>query len=171
MKSIRLLAAAVTSLLTTIASAGPTILYVSEGGEKRIAIYSMDEATGELTRTGAVDLPGAPGSFAIDPKRAHLYAAVRSGKQFVTLTIYPATGALSEPVFSPAEIDAAYVQVDETGKWLLAASYSEGVVTVNRITDGVITGAPIQTVATGRRRTVSSSLRDIVSPSCRTWAS
>jgi 6-phosphogluconolactonase len=133
------------------ADAGPTILYVSESGEKRIAIYSMDEATGELTRTGAVDLPGAPGSLSIDPKRAHLYAAVRSDKQFATLTIDPATGALSEPVFSPAGIDAAYVQVDATGKWLLGASYSEGVVTVNRITDGVLTGAPIQTVATGRK--------------------
>jgi 6-phosphogluconolactonase len=151
MKVIRLLTTAVTFVLTALASAGPAILYVSESGERRIAIYSMDEATGELTRAGALDLPGAPGSLALAPKRAHLYAAVRSGKQFVTLTINPATGGLSDPVFSPAGIDAAYVQVDRTGKWLLAASYGEGVVTVSRITDGVVTGAPIQTVATGKK--------------------
>jgi 6-phosphogluconolactonase len=151
MKPIPLLVASLICFITAVASAGPTFLYVSESGEKRIVVYSMDEATGELTRAGAVDLPGAPGSFAIGPKRDHLYAAVRSGKQFVTLKIDPATGMLSSPAFSPAGIDAAYVQVDKTGKWLLAASYGEGVVTVNRITDGVVTDAPIQTVETGKK--------------------
>jgi len=102
----------------------------------------MDETTGELTRAGAVELPGAPGSIALDPKRAHLYAAVRSGKRFVTLTINPATGGLSDPVFSPAGIDSAYVQANRTGKWLLAASYSEGVVTVNRIGSSSIVAMP-----------------------------
>ncbi len=108
----------------------------------------MNENTGELTRAGAVDLPGAPGSLAIS---AHLYAAVRSDKQFATLKIDPGNGLLSSPAFSPAGINAAYVHVDKTGNWLLAASYSEGVATVNRITEGVITGAPVQTVETGKK--------------------
>ncbi len=133
------------------ADASPTVLYVSESGEKRIAVYSMDEKTGELTRAGAVDLPGSPGSLAIGADRTHLYAAVRSGKQFATLAIDRATGLLANPVFSPAGMNAAFVQVDKTGRWLLAASYSEGVVTLSRITDGVITGAPVQTLATGSK--------------------
>ena len=131
--------------------AGPTVLYVSESGEKRIAVYALDEKSGELTRTGAVDLPGAPGSLAINPKRTHLYAAVRAEKQFATLAIDPATGALGAPALSPAGINAAYVQVDRSGQWLLAASYSEGVATSSRITDGVVAGAPVQTLETGKK--------------------
>jgi 6-phosphogluconolactonase len=127
------------------------VLYVSESGENRIAVYALDEKSGELTRTGAVELPGAPGSLAINPKSTHLYAAVRSEKQFATLAIDPATGALGAPVFSPAGVNAACVQVDRSGQWLLAASYSEGVVTSSRITNGVVAGAPLQTLETGKK--------------------
>lgn len=151
MKPLRSLAITFACIIAATGWAGPTVLYVSESGEKRIAVYSVDEKSGELTRAGAVDLPGAPGSLAISPDRTRLYAAVRSDKQVATLTIDRATGLLANPVFSPAGINAAYVYVDKTGKWLLAASYSEGVVTVNRITDGVVTGAPIQTIETGKK--------------------
>jgi 6-phosphogluconolactonase len=151
MKSIRSLAIALTSVLSLSAWARPTILYLSESGDNRIAVYSMDETSGELTRTGAVDLPGAPGPLAISPDRRHLYAAVRSDKQLATLTIDPATGSLKDPVLNPAGINAAYVHVDKTGNWLLAASYSEGVVTSSRITNGVITGAPVTTLETGKK--------------------
>ncbi len=133
------------------ADVAPTVLYVSESGENRIAVYSLDEKTGELTCAGAVELSGAPGSITISADRAHLYAAVRPEMQFATLTIDRATGLLSDPVFCPAGMNAAFVQVDKTGRWLLAASFSEGLVTLSRITNGVIRGAPIQTMATGSK--------------------
>ncbi len=133
------------------AAASPTVLYVSESGDKRIAVYSMDEKTGELTRAGAVDLPGAVGSLAISADRAHLHAAVRSTKEFATLKVDRATGLLSDPVVSPAGMSAAFVRVDETGRWLLGASYSEGVVTLSRIADGLVGGAPVQTIETGKK--------------------
>ena len=65
MKPIRLLTAGLAFFITAIASAGPTVLYVSESGEKRIAVYTLNEATGELARAGATDLPGATGSLAV----------------------------------------------------------------------------------------------------------
>lgn len=150
-KTLHRLVIILASFIAVNSPAGPTVLYVSESGEKRIAVYALDEKTGELSRAGAVDLPGAPGSLAVSADRAHLYAAVRSDKQFATLTIDRATGLLSDPVFSPAGINAAYVHVDKTGNWLLAASYSEGVATLNRITNGLITGGPVQTVETGKK--------------------
>jgi hypothetical protein len=55
--------AALLSLVACASWAGPTMLYVSESGEKRIAIYSLDEKSGDLTRTGEAQLPGAPGSL------------------------------------------------------------------------------------------------------------
>ncbi len=151
MKSLRHLALGFASLIAGTAWAGPTVLYVSESGEKRIAIYHLDEATGELTRKGALDLPGAPGSLAMSPDRAHLFAAVRTARQFASIAVDRATGALSNPVMSAPGVNAAYVHVDKTGQWLLAASYSEGMVTLSRIKQGVVDGTPVVTLETGKK--------------------
>jgi 6-phosphogluconolactonase (cycloisomerase 2 family) len=73
--------------LVSSAFAGPTIVYVSESGEKRIVVWSLDESSGDLKRLGEAALPGAPGSLSISPDRKHLYASVRSAKQFATLDV------------------------------------------------------------------------------------
>lgn len=141
----------VLALLTfaSAAFAGSTIIYVSESGEKRIAVWSLDDASGELTRQSETALPGAPGSLSMSPDRKHLYASVRSAKQFATLDIEAKTGALSNPTMADAGFNAAYVYADKTGRWLLAASYSEGVVGVSAIKDGRVTGTPVCTLTTG----------------------
>jgi len=138
-------------LLASLAWAGPTVLYVSEGGDKRIAVYALDEATGELTRKSALDLPAAPGSLAISHDRTRLFAAVRSARQFASIAVDRATGALANPVLSEPSTNAAYVHVDKTGQWLFAASYGEGVVTLSRIKNGVVDGAPVVTLETGKK--------------------
>jgi len=142
---------ALASLITCAAFAGPTIVYVSESGEKRIAIYSLDETSGELTRVGEAALPGAPGSLAISADHAHLYAAVRSEQRFATLSVDHKTGLLTELKLTPPGINAAYVHVDKTGQWLLSSSYSEGVAAVSRIKNGVIDGAPTVILETGKK--------------------
>lgn len=131
------------------AFAGSTVVYVSESGEKRIAVWSLDESSGDLTRLSEIALPGSPGSLSMSPDRKHLYASVRSAKQFATLDIDSKTGALSNPTVADAGFNAAYVYADKTGRWLLAASYSEGVVGVSAIKDGRVTGSPVCTLTTG----------------------
>ncbi len=131
------------------ALAGPTIIYVSEGGEKRIAVWTLDESSGGLTRQSDAVLPGSPGSLSMSPDRRHLYVAVRSAKQFATLDVDRKTGALSNPTVADAGFNAAYVYADKTGRWLLAASYSEGVVGVSAIKDGRVTGTPVCTLTAG----------------------
>jgi 6-phosphogluconolactonase len=135
----------------SVASAGPTIVYVSESHEKRIAVWSLDEMTGELTRQSETALPGAPGSLALSPDRRHLYASVRSAKQFATLDVDAKTGTLSNATFADAGFNAAYVFADQTGRWLLAASYSEGVVGLSSIQNGRVTGLPVVTLETGKK--------------------
>ena len=73
-----LLSIALAFVVSGTTQAGPTVLYVSEGGDKRIAVYTMNETTGDLTRAGALDLPGAPGSLDISKDRAHLYEIGRA---------------------------------------------------------------------------------------------
>jgi 6-phosphogluconolactonase len=151
MKTIRHFAVTFLAFCGLSASAGPAVLYVSESGDKRIAVYAIDEGTGELTRTGEVEVPGAPGSLAIGADRRHVYAAVRTNKQIATFEVDRASGLLKAPVLAPAGSDFAYIFVDRTGGWLLGASYGEGVVSTSRIVDGLVTGDPVSTVETGRK--------------------
>lgn len=133
------------------ALAGPTVVYVSESGDNRIAIFTLDEKSGDLTRTGAIDLKGSPGSLAIRPDHSRLYAAVRTTSEFASIKIDPATGVLSDVVITPAGSNSAYVHLDKTGNWLLSASYGEGIVSVSRITDGIVTGEPVSSLVTGKK--------------------
>lgn len=135
----------------TSALAGPTFVYVSESGEKRIAIWALDESSGELSRLGEAALPGAPGSLSISPDQEHLYASVRTTKQFATLDVDTHTGALSSPTYTDAGLNAAYVNTDKTGRWLLSASYSEGVIGLSEIKNGRVSGPPLATLATGKK--------------------
>jgi 6-phosphogluconolactonase len=140
-----------TLLCHTAVMAGHTVVYVSESGEKRIAIYTLDATSGELTAVGAAELPGAPGSLAMSADQRYLYAAVRSAQQFATLPVDPATGQLGTPVLAEAGLNAAYLYPDKTGNWLLSASYSEGVAAVSPIRNGVIQGPPVSVIATGKK--------------------
>jgi len=150
MRMLRDVILAAVSFVGLAAWAGPTVLYVSELGDKRIAVYTLDETSGELTRTSSVDLPGTPGTLAMARDRRHLYAVVRTGKQIATLPTDSATGRLGFPVLAPAGIDPAYLHVDRSGRWLLAASHSEGVVSSSRLINGVVTGEPVVILATGK---------------------
>lgn len=133
----------------TCAFAGPTVLYVSESGDKRISVWSMEESTGEITRVGEETMPAGTGSLALSPDLRHLHASVRSSKQLASLDVDVRSGALSNLTLSEAGFNASYVHVDRTGRWLLAASYTEGVVGVSAIESGHVKGRPIQVRETG----------------------
>lgn len=139
------------SLVPTFAAdSASTVVYVSEGGDNRIAVYRLNEETGDLTRQSQLDLP-SPGSLDIRADHTRLYASVRNTKEFASITVNPATGDLSAPVMAPAGCNASYVHVDRSGNWLLSAAYIEGVVTVSRIEHGIVTGPPVATMKTGAR--------------------
>lgn len=151
MKKISLLVFALLFLQFSILRAGHTVVYVSESGDNRIAVFSLNETSGELDRIGAFDLAGAPGSLAIRPDHSWLYASVRSKMEFASIRVDPATGLLSEAVMVPAGSNSTYVHLDKTGNWLLSASYSEGVVSASRIVEGIVTGAPVSSMVTGKK--------------------
>lgn len=121
-------------LLAVSAYAAETIVYVSEAGEKRIVVYSLDESAGKLVRSGETALNGAPGALAVHPDGRHLYAAVRSTKEFATLAIDPKTGLLSVVATAPAAGNPVYLHIDNSARWLLAAYYGEGLVSASPIT-------------------------------------
>lgn len=114
-------------LLTTSARAadpsGKIFVYISVGEDKKIAIYQMDTTSGALTPAGELQLEGAPGSLAIDPKHKFLYAAVRSKGTVQTLAIDRQTGGLSPQGTAPVVDNPVYLMVDRGGKYLLTSYY------------------------------------------------
>ena len=68
--------------------------YISLGGEKKIAIYQLNEKTGALTHLGDVELEGAPGCLEVDPQKKYLFASVRTAQKFKSFSIDPQTGKL-----------------------------------------------------------------------------
>jgi len=147
----RFLIALLTALPALLPAAG-TVVYVAEGGHNRVAVYALDEEKGALTRLGDVELAGSPGALALSHDRRHLYVAVRSEGTFSTLAIDPATGLLRLVSTVPAAGRAAYVSTDRTGRWLLAAYYGEGLVSVSRIgEDGAIADEPLWILDIGEK--------------------
>jgi hypothetical protein len=72
------LAGAVPAAEPDRAGSGDTFVYVSVAAEKRMAVYRMDRATGNLTPRSDAKLDGDPGALAVDPRRQFLFAALRS---------------------------------------------------------------------------------------------
>ncbi|MEM8952695.1 MAG: lactonase family protein [Verrucomicrobiota bacterium] len=128
-----------------------TMVYVSEGKDNQIGVYSMDEATGELSEVEKVALGGSPGCLALSKDGTKIYAAVRTTAEFATLEIDEDTGRLREVGSVPAAGGAAYIWVDATGEWLLAAYYRDGLVSSSRIEDGLVTGEPVSVLEVGEK--------------------
>src|SRR3954466_878350 len=117
-----------------------TVVYVSNCGDPSISVLSFDRVKGDVELIEKVEIPGAeepsPTSMpmALSPDRRFLYAALRSEPFTVaSFAIDKATGKLSHLGNAPLDASMAYATVDRSGKWLLAASYPQGKLTVNSI--------------------------------------
>lgn len=139
------------SLLILVGSVqAETVVYLSEGGHNCVAVYALDEEAATLSRKGEVRLSGSPGALALSPDGKRIYAAVRSEKSFATLAIDPSTGLLSIVATAAAAGNPAYVHPDATGRWLLAAYYGEGLVSVSPIDEkGLVVEEPLQVLDIG----------------------
>lgn len=70
-------------------------LYASNRGHHSIAVYEINQTTGQLTAKGQVPTGGQwPRNFNIDPTGRWLLAANERSDSLVTFTIDPSTGAL-----------------------------------------------------------------------------
>jgi 6-phosphogluconolactonase len=114
-----------------------TVVYVSNCGDPSISVLAFDRAKGDIELIEKIDIPGteepSPTSMplALNPDRRFLYAALRSEPfTIVSFAIDPERGKLTPVYIGPLEASMAYLTVDRTGKWLLAASYPSGTVTV-----------------------------------------
>jgi 6-phosphogluconolactonase len=118
------------------------LLYLASTQDKTIVAYDVNNDTGELTKKFSIDLPGNAGPMAFSPKRDFLYAAVtglKDGKAGVATLKRASNGTLSLVDTATITSRAPYIRTNKSGRYLLAAHYGAGDVTVYRIRDGVCT--------------------------------
>jgi 6-phosphogluconolactonase len=122
----------------------PYYLYLSIGGEQKIARYALDERTGALTFQEDVPVGGSVMPLAVDPAGRYLYAGVRSIPEIQTYRLDPDTGGLTLLGRTGLTIDPCYLSVDRTGRYLLSAYYVSGGAAVHAIgEDGVAASPPV----------------------------
>ena len=126
-----------------------TVVYVSNAGDPSISVLSLDRTKGDVELIEKTSIPGtdepSPTSMpmALSPDRRFLHLALRSLPfTVVTFAIDKENGRLKHVHNAPLEASMAYIAVDNTGRWLLAASYPDGKLTVNPIAEDGRVGTP-----------------------------
>jgi 6-phosphogluconolactonase len=142
-----------TALLANSPAAAGQLLYLASIKDKNIVAYAVNTETGELKENFRIDLPGNPGPLAFSPDASFVYAAVTGlddNKAGVATLKRAENGSLTLVSTAHMTSRAPYIRADKTGRFLLAAHYGAGDVTVYRIRDGVFTGELLDQRATAQ---------------------
>lgn len=158
-----------------------TVVYVSNAGGPEIHVLAMNRASGDVDLIEKISIPGvdkpSPSSMpmALSPDRRLLYAALRSEPFTVaSFAIDPTSGKLRHLGNAPLEASMAYTTVDRSGRWLLAASYPAGKLTVNAISgrgddQGQVKAPPNQVIADRPKATACWSMRRTSTSTAPCW--
>jgi 6-phosphogluconolactonase len=104
------------------------LVTVSAGKENALHLYELHPDSGKLEHHAKYDLPGSPGSQFVSPDGQRLYVSVRSANSVAVFRIERGEKKLLPLGLTNIGANAAYVSTDKTGKTLLWASYSDGLV-------------------------------------------
>ena len=126
-------------------------VYVGNAESQSVSIFSLaaDEA---LTPLGVATVPGPakPGSttpMAVSPDKRFLFVGLRNEPcNAATFAIDGKTGALAYVGSGPLADAMAYIVTDQSGRFLLSASYNGGKIAVNPIGADGIVGAAQQVI-------------------------
>ncbi len=127
-----------------------SFVYVSNAEDGDIGAYTL-RADGSLQAGGRFKAGKAVGPMSVSPDKRFLVAAVRS-QPFPahSYRIGRAGGALEPAGTGPLAENLPYITFDRSGRWLLGASYSAHLVSVNPVGAQGKVGAPLQVIPTAR---------------------
>ena len=134
------------------AAPAATFVYVSNAEDGDVSTYRMQPESGTLHPGPRVPVAPMVMPMTVSHDRRFLFVVARSKPHsVVTFSIDAATGALALLASSPLPASMCYVSLDRTGRYLFAASYHESLLSVHGVaSDGRVSAAPLQMVATGR---------------------
>jgi 6-phosphogluconolactonase len=117
----------------------PSTLYVCLQDEDKIAAFTVDAASGQLTPAGGTAVPGGPSVMAISPDRGVLYVGCRNAPSIANFRIDPATGGLTPLGTTPQTHAPTFLAPDRSGRYMLCAYYQGGGAAVYRLgADGAV---------------------------------
>jgi len=123
--------------------------YVSVRRDNRVAIFTMDPASGKVAWQQQVPVDGGPDPMAMDPRGRFLYVACRDRQQASSYRIEPATGGLSLVGTVPLQGEPIQIVIDRTGRYLLSVFFYQSRIGVYGIDDGgQIAAMPIEWLPT-----------------------
>jgi 6-phosphogluconolactonase len=127
-----------------------TWVYVSNADSQEISVLALDRDKGALTPVQTLNVGGTVMPMAVSRDKRVLYAALRSQPfRVASMSIDAATGRLQKLGEAPLADSMANIDIDASGKWLFAASYQGGKISVNAIGKDGTVGAIQQLVQTG----------------------
>lgn len=150
-----LLSAALLGLCSGVASAAAapaSFVYISNADSGTISAWSLDKDNQKMQPIATYPAAKKVMSSVVSPDKKTLYAAIRSKPYRVMSWHIAADGKLTPAGETPLQDSMAYLSLDKTGRYLLAASYGGDLFTINRINDkGQPEDPPVQIVHTGKR--------------------
>ena len=127
------------------------LVAMSAGKDQALHLYELNPKTGALVQRAKYDLPGSPGSQCVSPDGNTLYVSVRSANSVAAFRIDHGMKTLVPIGITEIGANAAYVATDRTGRTLLWASYSGGVVGSHAIgRNGAVIKNPLSLIETAR---------------------
>jgi 6-phosphogluconolactonase len=126
-------------------------VYIAIAGEDRIVIWAMDPRRRKLEFRRDVAVEGGPSPLALyqGSNGWFLFAGLRVSCEIASFAVDRRTGNLSLLGRIPLDSDPCYLSTDRTGRYLFAAYYGAGKITVHRICeDGTVRIQPVETIAT-----------------------
>ncbi|ADU36099.1 lactonase family protein [Variovorax paradoxus] len=127
-----------------------TWVYVSNADSQEISVLALDRDKGTLTPVQTLAVGGTVMPMAVSHDKRVLYAALRSQPfRVASMSIDAGTGKLQKLGEAPLADSMANIDLDASGKWLFAASYQGGKISVNAIGKDGTVGAIQQLVQTG----------------------
>ena len=109
------------------------ITYVSLAGDDKIITLALDCSSGEFGTVRETGVSGAPGPLTQSPDGLRLYAARRSIRELSSFGIDPSDGQLEHLGAVDLASDPCFISTDRAGRFLLAAYYTAGAVSVHAI--------------------------------------
>jgi 6-phosphogluconolactonase len=120
----------------------PYSLYVCLQDEDKIASFTMDAETGQLTPQVDVPVTGGPSVLALSPDRHVLYVGHRTVPAISSFRTDPSTGGLTLQGTVALTHAPTFLAPDRTGRYLLSAYYQGGYAAVHPLAADGAMGAP-----------------------------
>jgi 6-phosphogluconolactonase len=132
------------------ANSDSIFVYISNGGDGNIAVMKLSPETGDLKLVEKVPAGSNVMHMALSPDHRFLYASIRSEPfSVISYLINSDTGKLKYLSKESLPQNMVYISVDQTGRFLLSASYTGAKIAVNPIdSNGIVQAEPVEEIPT-----------------------